>query len=73
MSEIMIHFDENLDSEAVMEIEDRLNRTAGVNDCHIENGNMHMLAVTFDGSQLTSTELLHKVTDRAVHAQLVGL
>ena len=72
MGDLMIHIDEKLDSTSLMDIEDVMNHTNGVNDCYMAQDNLHMMAISYDGAKVSSTTLLHKVTDRNLHAQLVG-
>lgn len=73
MGEMMIHIDEALDADSLMDIESRMNHTDGVSNCYMESTRLHMMAVAFDGSKVTSSDLLHQITDRHLHAQLVGL
>lgn len=73
MSDLMIHIDEMLDSNSLMEIEDQMNHTDGVSDCFMAPDDLHMMAVSYDGTKVSSSKLLHMVTDRNLHAQLVGL
>lgn len=72
MGDLMIHINEELDSDSLMNIEDQMNHTDGVSDCHMARNNLHMMAVSYDGLKVSSTTLLHKVTGRQIHAQLVG-
>jgi hypothetical protein len=72
MGDLMIHIQEDLDPNTLMDIEDQLNRTDGVSDCHMARKDMHMMAVSYDGAKVSSETLLHKVTDRQLHAQLIG-
>lgn len=72
MGDLMIHIDEKLDSASLMDIEDVMNHTDGVNDCYMAQDDLHMMAISYDGTKVSSTTLLHKVTDRHLHAQLVG-
>lgn len=72
MGDLMIHIVEELDSNSLMEIEDEMNHTDGVNDCHMASGGLHMMAVTYDGTKVSSSSLLHQITDHHLHAHLVG-
>lgn len=44
MGDLMIHIDEELDSASLMDIEDVMNHTDGVSDCHIAKNDPHMMA-----------------------------
>ena len=72
MSDLMIHITEELDSNSIEMIEDQMNHTNGVSDCHVANSHLHMMAVSYDGSKVSSSTLLHQITDRHYHAQLIG-
>ena len=72
MGDLMIHINENLDSDSLMDIEDQMNRTEGVSDCHMADKARHMMAISYDGARISSSTLLHQVTNRHLHAQLVG-
>ena len=73
MGDLMIHIDEDLDSDSLMDIEDQMNGTNGVSDCHMVENDLHMMAIVYDGSKISSSTLLHQITDRHLHAHLVGL
>ncbi len=72
MGELMIHINETLDTASLMEIEDQMNHTNGVCDCYMAKNDLHMMSVSYDGAKVSSTTLLHQVTDRSLHAQLIG-
>ena len=72
MGDLMIHIDEELDSNSLMDIEDQMNHTDGVSDCHMASDSLHMMAVSYDGSRVSSSTLLQQITGRHFHAQLVG-
>jgi len=73
MGDLMIHIDEELDSTSLTKIEEVIGHTNGVSDCHMAPDDLHMVAVSYDGSKVSSSTLLHKVTALNLHAQLVGL
>ncbi|MCW8826794.1 MAG: hypothetical protein OQK78_10265 [Gammaproteobacteria bacterium] len=68
----MIHIEEDLDPNSLMDIEDQLNHIDGVSDCHMARNDIHMMAVSYDGAKVSSETLLHQITDKNLHAQLVG-
>lgn len=72
MGDLMIHIVEDIDSNSLMNIEDEMNHTNGVSDCHMADGGLHMMAVSYDGAKVSSSTLLHQVTDHHLHAHLVG-
>lgn len=72
MGDLMIHISEELTSDSLVDLESRMNHIDGVVDCHMAPRGRHMLAVSYDGAKVSSSTLLHQITDQHIQAQLVG-
>lgn len=72
-TDILIHIDESLDDASIHDIERDISMIEGVYSvCTCEN-TRHLMLVDYDPGCIASRELLDKMEDRGLHAELIGL
>ena len=72
MSDITIHIDETLDSAKREGVRDTIFAIDGVMAAAINEKTPHLMIVEFDPDRVSTAGLLSAVTDKGVHAELVG-
>ena len=72
ISDIMIHINESLSSEARTTLEEAMRTIDGVVAPRFNAGKEHLLVIAFDPQKTSSAVLLKKARDAGLTAQLVG-
>jgi 16S rRNA G1207 methylase RsmC len=72
-TDVVIHIDENLADEAIHTIEQDLSSQPGVFSACVNDRARHLLLVDYDPKDVKAVELLGRVRDHGVGAELVGL
>ena len=72
ISDIMIHINESLSSEARTTLEEAMRTIDGVVAPRFNAGKEHLLVIAFDPQKTSSAVLLKKARDTGLTAQLVG-
>ncbi len=70
---VVVHIDENLDDQRIREIERLIGAQPGVVSACVNENARHLLVVDYDPTGIQSSEILARVRDNGVHAELVGL
>ena len=73
IADVLVHIDESLSREELTQLEDAVRANEGVVSVRVPEGKSHMMLVAFDPDTTSTGEILHKVMERGVHAELVGL
>lgn len=73
VSDIMIHVDETLPSETLAELEREVCADDGVISACMSKNDSHLMMVTYNPDRIHSSQLLGHMTQRGLHAELVGL
>jgi len=71
--DVMLHVDESLDSEARERVQHSLEELAGVTGVRGAEDKPHLFVVKYDPSAVNSGQILHRITDGGLHAELVGM
>lgn len=72
-SDVVIHIDEDLQDDAIHEIERDIIDLDGVYSACVNERARHLMLVDYDPEGVTSHDLLDRVRRRGVGAELVGL
>ena len=72
MTDIMLHIDEELDTESQYALETHMREQEGVIGLGYHSNRAHLMIVEYNPDQITDMDLLHSVTDQGLHAELVG-
>jgi len=73
MSDILIHIDEDLGNEAIYDVEAEVSLMSGVYSACVNERTRHLMVVDYDGTNVSSGQLLNRVRSKGLHAELVGL
>jgi hypothetical protein len=73
LSDVTLHIDETLPVVRRTEIEEALRGIDGVVSVHNPDERPHLTIVEYNPERTDSAVVLKTVTDRGVHAQLIGL
>ncbi len=72
-ADVLIHIDEDLDSEGIHEMERTLSLHEGVISACMHERRRHLLVVDYDPLRVRSSDLLSRVRADGFHAELIGL
>jgi len=72
-TDILIHIDENLDDANIHEIERDISMIDGVYSACVHENARHLMLVDYDPEDVAAAELLGRVENRGLHAELIGL
>ena len=70
--EIVLHIDETLVEEERSDLARRLEEGPGINSVSFCNNRFHLMLINYDRNRLTSQDVLGRVIDRELHAELIG-
>jgi hypothetical protein len=73
LNEVMLHLEETLDDDALLQLENGVRQDAGVVSVGHNPDNAHMIMVVYDSETTRAASLLHTFQERGLHAQVVGL
>lgn len=69
---VVVHIDENLSAEQIEAMERRLAMEAGVTSACVHDRTPHLMVIDYDPRQVHSNQLLRRIRDNGLHAELVG-
>ena len=70
---IVIHIKESLSSDEIHAMERNVSFDRGVTSACVHERTPHLMVVDYDPRETHSKELLYRVRNRGVHAELVGI
>ncbi len=73
IADVMIHIDEILPRESLAKIEDDLRRNECVISASVPAGKEHLMRVAYNPQCVSATDILAKIGQNGLHAELVGL
>ena len=73
LNEVMLHLQETLDDDALLQLEEGVRQDAGVVSVGHNPDNSHMILVVYDSETTRAASLLHTFQERGLHAQVVGM
>ena len=73
LNEVMLHLQETLDDDALLQLEDGVRQDTGVVSVGHNPDNTHMIMVVYDSETTRAASLLHTFQERGLHAQVVGM
>jgi hypothetical protein len=73
LNEVVLHFEETLDDEALRQLEEAVRQDPGVVSVGHSPEKSHMIMVVYDSDSTRASNLLHSFQERGLHAQVVGL
>ena len=73
LADVTLHIDETLNSEQLQSIEESLRALEGVVSVHNGQKTPHLAMVEYNPDITSSTDILTRVTNQGVHAELIGL
>lgn len=73
LNEVMLHLQETLDDDALLQLEEGVRQDTGVVSVGHNPDNSHMIMVVYDSETTRAASLLHTFQERGLHAQVVGM
>ena len=73
LNEVMLHLQETLDDDALLQLEEGVRQDTGVVSVGHNPDNTHMIMVVYDSETTRAASLLHTFQERGLHAQVVGM
>lgn len=73
MTDVMLHIDEDLNKSQRNMLEDYMRNQRGVIGLGYHDHRPHLMVVGYNPDMTTSMQLLRSVTDKGLHAELIGL
>ena len=73
LNEVMLHLQETLDDDALLQLEEGVRQDMGVVSVGHNPDNSHMIMVVYDSETTRAASLLHTFQERGLHAQVVGM
>jgi hypothetical protein len=73
MADAMIHIDETLSNESLKKLEEAMREDECVISVGIPAGNMHMMLVAYNPECVSARDILTRVEEAGVHAELIGM
>jgi hypothetical protein len=71
-TEIVVHINESLEEHRRKDLVDALESTNGIHTAEFCPLRYHLMLVQYDRNNLSSQEVLKRVLDQSVNAQLIG-
>lgn len=71
--DVTVHIDEALDPGRRQALVERMREEQGVVSVALHDEKPHLMIVEYNPSQTSSGDILKRVTEEGVHAELVGL
>lgn len=72
-TDVLIHIDESLDDSHIHHLEKSLCFTDGVYSACVNEKARHLMLVDYDPESVRAMDILHKVKQSGLHAELIGL
>ena len=72
IADVMIHIDETLPRDALTKLENTVREDECVISASVPPGKEHMMLVAYNPECVTATDILARVNQQGVHAELVG-
>ena len=69
---VVVHIDEELSEQQILDMERKLALHNGVESACVPIRARHLMIIDYDPRQTSSSDLLHNITNRGLHAELVG-
>jgi len=73
ISDVVVHVDETLSPDQLKTLENHIFEIGGVVSACNRDDQPHLISVTYDPGQVKSHDILVKVRNEGIHAELVGL
>jgi hypothetical protein len=73
LADVTVHIDQTLDREQRARIDEALRAVDGVVSVHNPDQRPHLAVVEYNPQKTSSEAILHAVTSRGAHAELIGL
>jgi alpha-galactosidase/6-phospho-beta-glucosidase family protein len=73
LSDVFVHIDETLPPDQMKTLENHIHRMGGVVSACNRDDQPHLISVTYNPDLVKSHDILVKVLNEGVHAELVGL
>ncbi len=73
LSDVIVHIDETLPLDQLKTLEDHIHKMGGVVTACNREDQPHLITVTYNPEKVKSHDILVKVRNEGIHAELVGL
>ena len=73
IADVTVHIDETLEHAKLQELADEVRQMAGVESVTSHDDKPHLMIVKYDSSQTNSSSIHQIVTDKGIHAKMIGL
>ena len=73
IADVLVHIDESLSKEALAKVGEAVRTDECVISAGVPSGDMHLMLVAYNPACTNGKNILLKVKDTGVHAELVGL
>lgn len=70
--EIVLHVDEDLDSDQVQSMRSKMSEYPGIFDTNVPEGRNHLFRVSYDPQETSSAQVLAYVQSQNLHAARIG-
>jgi hypothetical protein len=71
--DIVIHIDESLDDSGIHDLERRLSASTGIVSACVHDQRRHLMLVDFDPADIKPSEIVSRVRNTGLHAEMIGL
>ena len=72
-ADVVVHIDETLPLDQLKVLENHIHKIGGVVSACNRDNQPHLISVVYDPGQVKSLDILTKVKNEGIHAELVGL
>ncbi len=69
---VIVHVDEALSDDDIMDMEQKLSEVDGIVSACVHERTRHLWVIDYDSRQVDSGQLLHRIRDSGLHAELIG-
>jgi hypothetical protein len=73
LPDVLVHIDETLGHDQLKDLEVVIRSDPGVIAVGFRDDKPHLMVVQYDPEQTQATHILHLITSRGIHAELVGM
>jgi hypothetical protein len=73
IADVLMHVDETLPPDQLKTLENHIQGIGGVFSACNRDDQPHLISITYDPEQVKSHDILVKVGNEGIHAELVGL
>ena len=73
IADVTVHIDETLDHSKLQDLADEVRQVGGVESVTFHDDKPHLMIVKYDPNQADASSIHKKITDKGIHAEMIGL